>query len=247
MDKFKKYLEHHHTGLDVETPRDVVWNQIEQQSMRKQSRNRVVRLTIRYGVAACLLTAIAITVKWTMDNSSTTPGLKTITEQTDTISKDAAPVVKVIPPGEVQQDIIPDTITQTTRIIPDRDGDDKKTVSRSGENNAHVVVNTIEGNYEQLLAWQVRKLRSTPVFAEEPGYFNDFIIQFRQIAIDEQALKNDIKAGGLNDKLLEQLINMYQEKLDVLKNLQKEINKMNNRVKQNQQSAEPVKKYFLNI
>ncbi len=35
---------------------------------------------------------------------------------------------------------------------------------------------------------------------------------------DEQAVRNDLKTSGLTNVILEQLINVYQQKLSLLKN-----------------------------
>ncbi len=64
---------------------------------------------------------------------------------------------------------------------------------------------------------------------------------------DEQAVRNDIKTYGLTSEFLEQLINVYQQKLDVLKNLQTEINKMNNKVREKQAPSEKPEVHYLDI
>jgi hypothetical protein len=64
---------------------------------------------------------------------------------------------------------------------------------------------------------------------------------------DEQNIKRDIRKGGLTDELLDQLINVYQQKLNMLKQLQNEIHKTNNRFKQNRGPVDSTKPYFLNI
>jgi hypothetical protein len=64
---------------------------------------------------------------------------------------------------------------------------------------------------------------------------------------DEAATRNLIKMNGLSSGLLQQLINIYQEKLNVLKNLQTEINKINSRVKQNQLPTDTLTTHFINI
>jgi len=51
----------------------------------------------------------------------------------------------------------------------------------------------------------------------------------------------------MSDQLLNQLINIYQIKLNTLKQLQLEMNKINNRIKQNRVPVDSVKTYFINI
>jgi hypothetical protein len=64
---------------------------------------------------------------------------------------------------------------------------------------------------------------------------------------DERQVRNDIKAYGLTNEFLEQLINVYQQKLTLLKNLQTEVNKMNNKVREKQSPSEKTEVHYLNI
>ena len=64
---------------------------------------------------------------------------------------------------------------------------------------------------------------------------------------DEQAVRNDIKTYGLNTEFLEQLINVYQQKLNLLKNLEAEINKMNNKVREKQARSATPEVHYLDI
>ena len=85
------------------------------------------------------------------------------------------------------------------------------------------------------------------MYTETPEYFNDFKIQISQMEKDEKVIKSDIAKRGMNDELLDQLINLYQQKLNILKQLQIEMNKTNNRFKQNRGPVDSTRTYFLNI
>ena len=85
------------------------------------------------------------------------------------------------------------------------------------------------------------------MYAETPDYFNDFKVQIKQMERDEKQIKADIGKRGLNDELLDQLINLYQQKLNTLKQLQIEMNKTNNRFKQHRGPVDTTHTYFLNI
>ena len=52
---------------------------------------------------------------------------------------------------------------------------------------------------------------------------------------------------GLTANQLDQLIDLYQYKLTVLKQLQLEMNKTNNRFKQNRGPVDSTRAYFINI
>ena len=64
---------------------------------------------------------------------------------------------------------------------------------------------------------------------------------------DEARIKSYIHKNGMSDELLDQLINVYQQKLNMLKQLQKEMQKLNSRYKQNRPVIDTLKTYFLNL
>jgi hypothetical protein len=64
---------------------------------------------------------------------------------------------------------------------------------------------------------------------------------------DEQQVRKDIRTYGLTNEFLEQLINVYQQKLNLLKSLQAEINKMNNKIRGNQSPSVKTEVHYLNI
>jgi hypothetical protein len=101
--------------------------------------------------------------------------------------------------------------------------------------------------YEALVNAQLTRLRRTPVYAGNPAYFKGLIQHFQQMIKDEQALIQDMEQYGLNDELLEELINVNLRKLNALKTLRSEINKMNNRARQEPGMPQNQKTYYLNI
>ena len=105
----------------------------------------------------------------------------------------------------------------------------------------------IENSFTQVINLQRARVSTTPMYAETPEYFNDFKIQIKQIERDEKVIKSDIAKRGLTDELLDQLINLYEQKLNTLKQLQIEMNKTNNRFKQNRGPVDSTRTYFLNI
>ena len=113
--------------------------------------------------------------------------------------------------------------------------------------NDRNVLNGIESSFTQVINLQRAKLSTLPMYAETPEYFNDFKVQIRQMEKDEKTIKTDIAKRGLSGELLDQLINLYQQKLNILKQLQIEMNKTNNRFKQNRGPVDSTRTYFLNI
>ena len=113
--------------------------------------------------------------------------------------------------------------------------------------NAQLNLQQVENTFTQVINLQRAKVNTTPLNAENPSYFNDFTIEMKRMEMDEQGIKKDIFKSGLTDELLDQLINIYQQKLNMLKQLQNEIHKTNNRFKQNRIPSDTTKTYFLNI
>lgn len=145
--------------------------------------------------------------------------------------------VQAISPVEVQQPIE----EQDLRVVTsdDKQNPSVQHVARSVKHKAlppatdpdYSLVHNIESSFTQMINLQRNKLNSTPIYAESPAYFNDFKVQLKQMEKDEKQIKEDIAKNGINDELITQLINIYQQKLNMLKQLQIEMNKLNNRFK----------------
>ncbi|MEN9600318.1 MAG: hypothetical protein RL596_2642, partial [Bacteroidota bacterium] len=108
-------------------------------------------------------------------------------------------------------------------------------------------IQTLEANFTQVINLQKARISTMPMYAESAAYFSDFKVQLKQMDKDEVQIKMDISRKGMNDELLDQLINLYQQKLNILKQLQLEMNKTNNRYKQNRGAVDTVRTYFLSI
>lgn len=99
--------------------------------------------------------------------------------------------------------------------------------------------------YTELVAYQLDRLRRTPVYAETPDFFSEFGQQLQQMEADEAALKKDMQTYGPNNQLVQALITIYQQKLSILEGLQSEINKMNAAKKS--QTTGNLRPYYLNL
>jgi hypothetical protein len=109
------------------------------------------------------------------------------------------------------------------------------------------VLDQLASSFVQVINLQRNRISTTPLFAETPAYFDDFTKQLSQMDKDEKQIRTDIRKQGLQPEMIDQLINVYQQKLDVLKQLQLEMNKLNNRYKQNRGPVDTTKTYFINI
>jgi hypothetical protein len=120
------------------------------------------------------------------------------------------------------------------------------TVSELSNNDLEKMA-SMESSFTQVINLQKARISHTPLYAESPNYFKDFKLQMQQMEKDEKQIKNFISKNGMSDELLDQLINVYQQKLNMLKQLQNEMQKLNTRYKQNRESVDTAKTYFLNL
>ncbi len=105
----------------------------------------------------------------------------------------------------------------------------------------------LETSFTQVIHLQKNRINTMPMYAESAGYFKDFSLKLKEMDQEEKSIQVAIAKKGLNNELLDQLINLYQQKLIILKQLQLEMNKTNNRFKQNRGPVDTTRTYFINI
>lgn len=238
MDNLKKYLQQHLDELDSDTPSDAVWQRIQQSAVPVIPKRNGIKMVIWYAAAACLLAAIATGIFFLNKRQATTPELAAL----DTGKPNSTLVLTQ--PADIKTEPL-QTVTETPAQTPSSTTNSYVSTKQPKQQRqqpqvtkrtitidpGQLLVQDVERNYTQLVNYQLERLRATPVYAESPTYFSTFKQQLRQIEADEAIIKKDIKLHGLTDELLQQLININQQKLTVLKDLQTEINKLNMRVK----------------
>jgi hypothetical protein len=245
MDELKKYIRNHAEELDLDEPRAQVWQNIQRETQPAKKTSVVVMIT-RWAAAACIL-ALAGIGAWYLF------GDKNNTTHTEVIAKGTANP-QPIQPETVQPE--PKTIENNKPELlakvetnPHKNNpqpatrNPQQTLNQEALNTLH----NIETSFTQVINLQRDRVSHIPMFAESPEYFKDFTIQIRQMEKDEKVIKSDIAKRGMTDVLLDQLINLYQQKLNTLKQLQIEMNKTNNQYKQNHSPVDSTKTYFLNL
>lgn len=194
----------------------------------------------RWVAAACVLVLAGIGV-WSIVNDTTTPELSNLTANTKTMAPVEQPVEAV---PENESIITTKELSTAVKKEPKKKG---SLIKATPERQDLIAMNNIENSFRQVINLQRDRVSSTPMFAESADYFTDFTIQIKQLEKDEKSIKAEIVKRGMSDQLLNQLINIYQIKLNTLKQLQLEMNKINNRIKQNRAPVDSVKTYFINI
>lgn len=244
MDELKKYLQSRADELDLDEPRPRVWQNIRQEVSGVKKTN-VVMLVTRWAAAACVLALAGIGV-WYMANDqdiTTTPG--TTIAQNPKETPGTKPPVQVSPDAVNRQAEANSTV-EVTAVPKINHTATAKTNTAINKTDLRMLTE-IESSFTQVINLQRARVSTMPMYAETPEYFDDFKVQIKAMEKDEKSIKAEISKRGLNDALLDQLINLYQQKLNVLKQLQIEMNKTNNRYKQSRGPVDTAQTYFLNI
>lgn len=242
MDKLKQYLRDNREHLAVEEAPDELWPQINQQLQPKRS---LVIPMMKWVAAASVIILAGVGVYYlTQSNKSgevvkkEAPPVKTDSNKNIASDKKEIPA-EIVKPAEEQQQLV--TIKQPHQKLP------VKQKSINPKNNTNTEVDLLQQNFAVMIKHQEEKIRNTPIYAEDAGYFHFFKKQLDEMGSDEKILKDEVKKTGWTDYSVERLINIYQQKISLLKQLQFEINKMNNKAKQNNSTIQTQKPSFINI
>lgn len=229
MDELKKYLQNNRGHLDTDTPGEDLWKGVEN-ILHPPAKFPVFA---KWMAAACLVLAIGTGVYF-----FTHPAKEAIVEaapskdtSTATVSQPADSIIEK--KAVEKKSVAPVSRAKEPVMAYNR----KKKVSDKHVKPPHRPAplygfEGIEASYATMLDIQLERLRTQPIYAEDPGYFYLFKKQFTDLTKDEEQAKQQIKQNPYNEMLLDDLITIYQQKITVLKQLQFEINKMNNKVKQ---------------
>lgn len=244
MDELKKYLQNHPGGLDLDEPRPQVWQNIRQE-LGTAKKTNVVMLVTRWAAAACVLALAGIGAWYMISDKETVKQPETAvvgngTTPTTTLPGKQDSIQPQIPVEEPAITAQLQTASKNNRMVV------TKPAAKTGAVDAGML-NEIESSFTQVINLQRARVSTMPMYAETPEYFDDFKVQIKSMERDEKNIKSEISRRGMNDVLLDQLINLYQQKLNVLKQLQIEMNKTNNRFKQNRGPVDSTRTYFLNI
>lgn len=238
MDEFKKYLFDHRDELDTEKPpRPQVWKHIQRET--QVVKKPAIPLMAKWAAAAAVLIIASVLVyqlQRPAKPDTTTPLVADInkannhpelTRQGDSSTGTASTQANEEAITDLSDDkaIKEDITAQAPRRMDKKDNPVKNAKPISP-------LQAVEDNYATIINYQLKKLEKTPIYTESPGYFHVFKKQWLDLERDEKKVKQDVRLYGLNDNVVNQLIQLYQQKLWLLKELQSEITKMNSRAKQ---------------
>jgi len=218
MDRLKKYLKDNEASMEVDRPdENNLWERIEQGSPGKPAVRRLP--VMRYAAAACIILLAGTGLTLLLRNHKKPAAPPAIVK--------SGPSPAVDTPHHTREPEAIATAPVATKDIPPVEHTQASVPAQEMAHTSDEVDNIGQG-YTRLIQLQLKKLRNNTLYARNPGYFSFFRQQMEQMDKDEAAIRRDMQLYGTNDALLEQLINVYQQKLNLLKNLRTEINKMNN-------------------
>lgn len=245
MDELKKYLREHASQLNRDEPGEELWERIQERTI-SPAKAPVVIPVIKWMAAACFVLMAGIGSWYLLHDKKTRVDPVATTHQIKP-AQSTAPI-KAQEPAIEEDDLRTVAIDEKqSQPVQEAAHSVKHKALSQATDPAYSLVHNIETSFTQVINLQRNKLNSTPIYAESPAYFNDFKVEFKQMEKDEKQIKADIARSGLNDELVDQLINLYQQKLNTLKQLQTEMNKLNNRFKKERLPADSTHTYFLNM
>lgn len=237
MDECKKYLFEHRDELDTEKPpRPQVWKYIQRETQVVKPKP-VMPLVAKWTAAAAVLVVATVLIIRFQRPEPVNPPAYTVVDapkasqgpepksQADSSTGTASLPASEAPARELPGD---QPATETVAATPRREKKEKAVPATKPASPLQAV----EDNYATIINYQLEKLEKTPIYTESAGYFHVFKKQWLDLEKEEKKVKQDVKLYGLHDHVVNQLIQLYQQKLWLLKELQTEINRMNVRAQQ---------------
>lgn len=237
MDEFKKYISQHRHQLDMDEPGFHLFEQIEKRL--NPAKPKVIPMIFKWAAAACIILMAGFGMyKLFVKQSPTTPAI--------VVSK---PIHKIDSSNNLNDGVesqlpmdLGEPDNSVAQVNPKFKPADKqinpgktqlpKTSSRNDQpvDPMFAAFSEMDRSYATMVSLQIEKVKGTPIYAEDAGYFHVFKKQFQDLTNDEKVLKEETKKNGITDDTISRMISIYQEKISLLKQLQFEINKMNNRL-----------------
>lgn len=229
MDKFKKHLQENAEGLDCESPSTSILENVRihmerdrRSIFRRLRQNRYLRAACIIGILAAAIsvflirtrrkeinpTKIVLTSKTRVPQQQSTEILNSRTKDGTKEEKHGTEQNKSLAKKPVKKVVVND---------PEEDfPSEKASMPQELENEMDFAINRY-----------VKIINTTPLLAESPTYFDYFVQEYKRIDKAKSAIEESIQKHGVSDVLFQQLVNIGQQKLKILKDLEKEIRKIN--------------------
>ncbi len=258
MDDFKKYLQTNRDSLDTDEPDEMLWKGVKQ-TLHPPKR---IPMFWKQLAAACMVAAIATGIYfYKKSGDKTVEGTVEIAkdgqknEKLDTVFQLTEPEpfkeeVATTPPLKDDKPLEKRTSNRTVRSLSV--SSKKQTGSLAlrksfPQRDSLYGFENLEASYASMLDIQLEKLRAQPIYSESPEYFSFFKNEFRDLEKDEAKLKQLLIVSEDKTERLDELMLIYQRKISILKQLQFEINKVNNKVTQTNAGIQTQKPSYINL
>lgn len=259
MDELKKYINQNRDRLNIDEPGEEVWERIQKEFEPKKG--LVIPMIIRWAAAACIILLAGFGAYFLIIDKDNSRGIgqNKPTEKVDTQKvKESRPIqeeqskifeddlAENVAEGRIKKRLKPgmtkelDEVAKVERPV-------KATPSTPAVDPMSKAFNEMQVGYASMVEIQLEKIKSTPIYAEDANYFHVFKKQFQDLNNDERLLKQETRKTGINDDIISRMINIYQEKITLLKQLQFEISKMNNRMKNSDSDEQTQSPTYINL
>lgn len=248
MDELKKYIQANREQLNSDEPAPKLLQEILAKVETAPQRSVPVIRLVRWAAAACII-ALAGVGAWSILVQNK-PQLPLKNEPVAQNNRKPAPAIKSTLPQAQPASLAGNTTRQPNTSPLHHSPEMSKAAAASpakGSTDDLAAFRNIQAGFIQVINLQKARISTIPMYAESADYFKDFSIEIRQMGKEEKAILSTISKRGISNDLLDQLINLYQQKLTILKQLQLEMNKTNNRYKQNRGPVDTTRTYFISI
>jgi hypothetical protein len=239
MDNLKEYIQQSKEQLDTDDF-EVSAEWIKVKWGLKGSRMKVI--LFRWSVAASFLILIAGSV-FLMTNRKQQAVENIVVKSSDTHP--------VMPNSEAKQQDSLQQIAAATPVLKKTERSKTKSelriATKAKKEKPLTALDEMSRGFEGVINTQLKTIRATPFYAANENYFVIFKRQLSEIDQMEKQAKAELANTATENINFEGLINIYQLKIQLLKQLQSEIDKMNNRAKQADPDITTGKKTFINI
>jgi hypothetical protein len=218
MDELKKHIQLHRAELDTDEPAEMSWS-----SIKTTTQPVVHKMYLRWVVAASLVLTIGAVAYFLPE--------KDTKEAISSLHVDHHWDIRVVTNKKDTSTVVM-TADKQTDPVQRQDDMIKKKKRRIQAPPPVYGFEGVEASYAAMLDLQRERLRKQPIYGENAAYFDLFKKQFATLAEEEEQVKQRVRKTGMQDEHLDELISIYQEKINVLKQLQFEINRINTRTKQ---------------
>lgn len=251
MGEFKQYFQQYREHLDTDIPPEDGWQAVKNELYPPVK----IRAFARWAVAAGIVLAVSSAAFFYLRSGKE----DTLTEAPPVIQPDKGPAAA--DSGEIEKKgMVKTTATPSLPQPVAADETNKKatggektaTLTRARKSPVRVAKQQygfegMEASYVTMIDIQMERVRTQPIYAESAEYFKWFKDQLADLDKDEANVKKQFKASVQKEELLDELMLIYQRKINVLKQLQFEINKMNNKVKQTNTGIPSEKPSYINL